>query len=141
MTIESPLNEGSDAVAEIENALRLFEHEIAAIAAGDLNAIEALRPRKRDMLIRLEDGQEAIQAALASDQAGASALRDNIYKLQKLTAESERQLRRLSEAAGEVLQELQRIRDRHSLKGLYSGSGQAVAGTNHSVGPQLDKSI
>lgn len=141
MTIESPLNEGSDAVAEIENALRLFEHEIAAIAAGDLNAIEALRPRKRDMLIRLEDGQEAIQAALASDQAGASALRDNIHKLQKLTAESERQLRRLSEAAGEVLQELQRIRDRHSLKGLYSGSGQAVAGTNHSVGPQLDKSI
>lgn len=141
MTIESPLNEGSDAVAEIENALRLFEHEIAAIAAGDLNAIEALRPRKRDMLIRLEDGQEAIQAALASDQAGTRVLRDNIHKLQKLTAESERQLRRLSEAAGEVLQELQRIRDRHSLKGLYSGSGQAVAGTNHSVGPQLDKSI
>ncbi len=141
MTIESPLNEGSDAVKEIEKALRLFEREIEAIAAGDLNAIEALRPQKHDMLIRLEESQEAIQTALASDQAGASALRDNIHNLQKLTAESERQLRRLSEAAGEVLQELQRIRDRHSLKGLYSGSGRTVAGTNHSVGPQLDKSI
>lgn len=141
MSSESKPDDVLDPAVEIAQALRLFSHEIEAIARGDLNAIEDLRPQKAEMLTRLENAQDAIQAALNADREGAAELREKIQSLQKLTAESERQLRRLSEAAGEVLQELQRIRDRHSLKGLYSGSGKSVAEANHLAGPQMDKTI
>lgn len=131
----------ANATGAIAAALKLFEREIAAIGRGDMDTIEALRPEKEQMLERLDEARDAIEAGLAADGDSAVALRQDIHRLQKLTAESERQLRYLAEAAGEVLAELQRIRDRHSLKGIYGGSGQPVTETNQPGSSRMDKSI
>ncbi|PYE84380.1 hypothetical protein [Pseudoroseicyclus aestuarii] len=88
----------------------LLTEEIAAIRRGDLPVIDRLAPEKARLAALIE----------AQDP---SKTPEGLPELRALIAEDARLLDMLTEATAGLAAELRRVRDRHSLKGLYGRSG------------------
>lgn len=102
----------------------LLEQEIAALAARDLNAVEALLTKKTGLVAALERVAPLVEPFLPG--AGRSDLFDRMNRLRQLAEEDRRGLDRLADAARTITAEHARILDRHSLNGIYERSGRKL---------------
>ncbi|WP_163851545.1 hypothetical protein [Pseudooceanicola aestuarii] len=120
----------SQAAAEalIDRLARVLRDEIAAIGQGNLAEIEVQFPRKQQLLAEVEAAFADPAPLLEGDSPRAERLRAKLSELRDLLHQDMDILRRMTEATASVAREIERIRDRHSLRGLYDRDGSAGTG-------------
>lgn len=113
----------ADAHQLIDRLARLLRDEIAAIGQGDLGRVEELRPRKEVMLAEIEANLSDADAVFGDDLSARNRMANKLDDLRDLIATDLALLRRMTEATGDVAREIERIRARQSLGGLYDREG------------------
>lgn len=113
------------AMIQILTALSgVLSEENGALAKGDLDHVAGLYDEKSDLLKRLELRQPVIEPFLQASAEVTDVLRPRIRALAEQLEENSRLLAAMAEAAQSIRSEVARVRDRHSLKGMYDKSGQ-----------------
>lgn len=131
----------ADGVMEDIAALTaLLDREIAAIGSGDLSGVAARLDEKSRLGARLEAQAAWIEAALGQGDEAASKLRDSLAELSALITRDAAMLERMRETTASVARDLERLRARHGLGGLYGASGQRNPKDTLSRAP-MDKSV
>lgn len=137
-------DEDRQGLAEFESDITavtdLLQDEIAAIGAGDLDAVGTLYERKAELLKRIELQMPVVEPFLRDRLTGDDPLRARFTAFRAAVEEDSELLDRMSQATGEIVREIEKIRDRHSLNGLYGKSGQKV-GEEIGAQRQIDKTI
>lgn len=118
----------------IDGMTDLLRREIAAIEAGDFEAVEALRPEKEELATAMEPLESTPPEALLPE------MRAKLVTLRDLVARDAELLERMRAASADIGQALNRVRDRHTLGGLYGKSGQKVD-RNAAPAGSLDRSL
>ncbi len=124
----------------IDRLARVLRDEIAAIGQGQLAQVEALFPRKAQLLEDIETAFADSGALLEGDDQPSVRLRQRLAELRKLIQSDLALLQRMTEATGAVAREIERIRDKHSLGGLYDRDGARPA-TSVASQQRLDQSV
>ncbi len=122
-------------------ATTLLRHENDTIAAGDFDQAPQFAPRKAAALAELEAAAPALEQALAEGGEGSAALRDKVAAFQEVMERNARLTRAAARAAGDLVEELSRIRDRHGLKGVYGESGEVRGDVASPLGTSFDTSV
>lgn len=120
--------------ANIDATLDLLHEEIAAIEAGHLDRVTELYDRKADLLKRIELKIPVIEPFLEASEHAAPTLREKLRQLKVAVQDNSVLLSRMSDATRDIVREIEKIRNRHSLDGLYGKSGKPVTGQD---GPQM----
>ncbi|WP_336043163.1 hypothetical protein [Pseudooceanicola nanhaiensis] len=107
----------------VDRLARILRDEIAAIGRGELAEVEALFPRKQALLAEIEAAFADPAPLLEGDTPPAVRLRERLAELQRLIRTDLALLQRMTEATGAVAREIERIRERHGLSGLYDKDG------------------
>ncbi|GHF36293.1 hypothetical protein [Seohaeicola zhoushanensis] len=107
----------------IERLTRVLHDEIAAIGAGQLETVRELYPEKLSLYEELEAQTEHVERQLQSATPEAQELRASLEVLHGLIRKDHALLQQLTNATERVVKELNRIRDRHGLGGIYEASG------------------
>ncbi len=107
----------------IDRLSRVLRDEIAAIGRGQLAEVEALFPQKAKLLEEIETTFADPGPLLEGEGTQPARLRERLAELQTLIQSDLALLQRMTEATGSVAREIERIRDRHSLSGLYDRDG------------------
>ncbi len=113
----------------IDRLARVLRDEIAAIGQGQLAQVEALFPRKAQLLEEIEHAFSDAGMLLEGDETPARRLRERLGELRGLIQSDLMLLQRMTEATGAVAREIERIRDRHSLSGMYDKDGGRATDT------------
>ncbi|WP_323765191.1 hypothetical protein [Marinovum sp.] len=124
----------------MDQLARLLRDEIAAIGQGQLARVEELYPRKAELLGEIEAGFGQPEKFLPGSDPAAVSLRAKLEELRGLIQTDLQLLQRMTEATGAVAKEIDRIRDRQSLRGLYDREG-ATKTPDVSQPQRLDQSI
>lgn len=120
--------------ANIDATLDLLHEEIAAVDAGHLDRVTELYDRKADLLKRIELKIPVIEPFLEASEHAAPTLREKLRQLKVAVQDNSVLLSRMSDATRDIVREIEKIRNRHSLDGLYGKSGKPVTGQD---GPQM----
>lgn len=125
-----PMTEGDEenilsfgAIVDDLNALLSSENN--ALKQGDVAMVADLFERKQNLLKRLENRQPVIEPFLRESAEVTAQLRDKIRDLAEQLEENGNLLASMAEASQAIRTEVARVRDRHSLKGMYDKSGQS----------------
>ena len=108
--------------ADLETAIAVVEEELAALERRDLSRLEQSGARKAALAETLEMQAADLGPSLAGPEA--APLRARISYFRALLERNRALLDRLTTAAGSMLREIARVRDRHGLGGLYGKSGK-----------------
>lgn len=123
---------------DVDALIALLNREIEAIERGDFQVVEDLLPSKSELFERFEQRQDDLGEALSGP--GGDGLRDKVKTLKELAARDGELLELTRAAVDNIAAEIARIRDRHSLKGLYGKSGQHVA-EGDAARQRIDRSV
>ncbi|EAQ01979.1 flagellar P-ring protein precursor [Pseudooceanicola batsensis HTCC2597] len=113
----------AQALSVVERLSRLLRDEIAAITSGRLGEVTEIYPQKTALLAEVEEAFATPQALLV-DHPQAAELRTKLAELRELIAQDHALLEKMTDATGAIIDELDRIRDRHSLSGTYGPDGE-----------------
>ncbi|TMV72715.1 hypothetical protein FGG78_29560 [Thioclava sp. BHET1] len=126
--------------ADMLSVTGLLNKEVAAIAEGRFEAVNELYERKAELLKRIEFLMPVVEPFLRQRLDEDEELRGRLRSLKAAVQEDSALLARMSAATSEIVRELDKIRDRHSLKGLYGKSGRRLSDSTSD--PRLiDKTI
>ena len=119
------------AMTVVDKLARLLRDEIAAITGGRLAEVTEIYPQKTALLAEVE-AAFATPRALLMDHPQSAELRVKLEELRTLIAQDHALLEKMTDATGAIIDELDRIRDRHSLSGTYGPDGEkkSVASRN-----------
>ena len=106
----------------------LLGRENAALQARDPQAVAALYDDKQALLQRLETRQPVVEPFLRESAEVTDQLRLHIRSLSEALELNAGLLQVMAEASVAIRSEVARVRERHSLKGMYDKSGQGVEG-------------
>ncbi len=125
---------------DLEAVTALLHREIAAIGAGALEEVGALYGAKTALLERIALRAPLAEPFLGSKVAEVLDLRGRLGALKDAVAEDSALLERMAQATDTIVREVEKIRDRHSLRGLYGKSGRPL---HEPAAPrrQVDKTI
>lgn len=129
----------AQALSVVDRLSRVLRDEIAAITGGRLAEVTELFPQKSALLAEVEEAF-AVPRALLEDHPQAGELREKLTELRELIAQDHALLEKMTEATGTIIQELDRIRDRHSLSGTYGPNGEKRA-KNPTSSQHFDQSL
>lgn len=118
----------------------LLREEIAAIHAGRLDSVTALFPRKAALLKRIELLMPVVEPFLKEQLRSDRALADRLSEMKAAVREDCELIERMSLALADVIRDIEKIRNRHSLDGIYEKSGRRVTGAAADL-RQIDKTI
>ena len=116
----------AQALSVVDRLSRVLRDEIAAITGGRLAEVTALYPQKTALLAEVETAFAAPRALL-HDHPESGKLREKLEELRELIAQDHALLEKMTEATSHIIDELDRIRDRHSLSGTYGRDGEKKA--------------
>ncbi len=127
-------------VANIDAATDLLQSEITAIGRGNLRAAGELYEQKAEILKRIELKTPVVEPFLRAALAKGGAIRDKIVAFRLAVQENSVLLERMSQATANIIREVDKIRDRHSLSGLYGKSGRRLTDGEDAI-QRIDKTI
>lgn len=124
----------------IDELVDLLKGEITLLEKGDLSLINDTLDRKRKLLERVEALTPQLQSELARNTGASGLFRARLKGVRDLLERNMTMIQGLSTATTSIREELTRIENRHSLRGIYGADGQKRAGR---VGPraQIDRSL
>lgn len=112
----------------VEQLSDLLQQENEALQRGDIDQIAEIFQIKQELLRRLETRQPVVEPFLRKSADVTEILRERIGVLAGILEVNATLLGSMAEAAHAIRGEVGRVRDRHSLKGMYNKSGQAREG-------------
>lgn len=115
-------NNMAHAMSVVDRLARVLRDEIAAITGGRLAEVTEIYPQKSALLAEVETAF-ATPRALLEEHPQAGELQAKLEELRTLIAQDHALLERMTDATGAIIDELDRIRDRHSLSGTYGPDG------------------
>ncbi|MGX9855014.1 hypothetical protein ACR03S_06175 [Limimaricola variabilis] len=118
----------------------LLETEIEEIRGGTLDRVAARLEEKAALVARIEGQGPEIAVRLEAEDSDAEMLRDALDRLAGLVARDAAILERMRLITAEVSRDLERLRARHGLAGLYGADGNRSAKDTLSRSP-MDKSV
>lgn len=104
----------------------LLGRENDALRARDPHAVAALYEDKQALLKRLETRQPVVEPFLRESAEVTGQLRHHIRVLSQSLETNGALLQAMSEASQGIRAEVARVRERHSLRGMYDKSGQTI---------------
>jgi flagellar biosynthesis/type III secretory pathway chaperone len=116
----------AQALSVVDRLSRLLRDEIAAITGGRLAEVTEIYPKKTALLAEVEEAF-ATPRALLTDHPQSAEQRGKLVELRELIAQDHALLEKMTQATGAIIDELDRIRDRHSLSGTYGPDGEKRA--------------
>lgn len=130
----------SQALMLVDRLSRLLRDEIAAIGQGKLARVEELYPEKTRLLAEIESVFADPDALVGGQDAPAQKLKERLGEMRELIHQDLALLKRMTEATGAVAREIERIRERQSLRGLYGPDGSS-SDKGVATPQRLDQSI
>ncbi|WP_102223659.1 hypothetical protein [Acidimangrovimonas sediminis] len=109
---------------DMEAVTAVLSTEIAAIEAGRIEEVTALYPEKAALLKRIEVLMPVVEPFLRARIETDPGLRARLVALKQAVGQDGALLARMSEATSQIVREIDKIRDRHSLNGLYGKRGE-----------------
>lgn len=110
----------------VQELTQLLRDENDALRAADLAQVVALFPEKENMLKRLEIRQPVVEPFLRDSAAITELLRQHLRVLAEQIDTNAVLLGGMADASRSIRVEVERVRERHSLKGMYGKSGQVL---------------
>lgn len=110
----------------VKELIQLLEDENAALRHSDLMQVIDLFPHKETLLKRLENSQPVIEPFIRDDTEITRMLRDHLRALAEQIQTNAVLLSAMAEASRSIRLEMVRVRERHSLKGMYGNKGQVI---------------
>lgn len=108
----------------LSQTLDLLAAENAALELGDIGAVAGLYEEKARLLKTLELHQPCVEPFLREGGDHTTTLRDLIRELSDQLQVNGRLLKGMAEASRAIVDEVERVRTRQSLHGLYDKTGQ-----------------
>lgn len=109
----------------VDELTRLLLAENNALRQGDVGRVAEMFEGKQGLLKKLETRQPVVEPFLRESAEVTAQLRDKIRGLGDQLEQNGSLLSSMAEAAQSIRTEVARVRDRHSLKGMYDKSGQS----------------
>lgn len=103
----------------------LLARENEALRQGDVDEVVNLFEDKQELLKRLETRQPVVEPFLRESAEITDTLRQRIRALAEQLELNSTLLSSMAEASQTIRAEVARVRDRHSLKGMYDKSGNS----------------
>ncbi|MFD2739548.1 hypothetical protein ACFSUD_08215 [Sulfitobacter aestuarii] len=108
----------------VQSTLTLLRAENDALGAGDVDRIAQLFGEKEELMKALEQRQPVIEPFLQDGGDNVSRLRELLGELAAQLTENGRLLRGMAEASSSILGEIEQLRKRESLDGIYDRAGK-----------------
>ena len=131
--------EMTQAMPVVDKLARLLRDEIAAITGGRLAEVTEIYPQKTALLAEVEKAF-ATPRSLLVEHPQAAELQTKLEELRVLIAQDHGLLEKMADATGAIIDELDRIRDRHSLSGTYGPDGEKKS-ANLRTSQHFDQSL
>lgn len=122
---EANISAFTDKVGE---AIDLLNQEVAALTEGRFQVVSELFERKASLLKWLELRVPLVEPFLQHEAAKSRGLPERLAELQKAVSDDSAMLQRMATAAGTIVREIRKARERSGLTGLYGKSGQKIGG-------------
>lgn len=129
-----------DFEALIIAGIKLLDLENDALNTGDTARVAECYDRKLELLNELGQKQPLVEPFLRGEGEQASTIREKTRDLAQKLAENGRILEGMSQASRTVQNEIERLRKRQSLDGMYDKTGQLIRGLNKISG-KITKNI
>lgn len=120
----------------VKELTQLLEEENSALRHADMVQVINLFPQKEVLLKRLENSQPVVEPFIRDSAEITMALREHLRILAQQIQTNAVLLSAMAEASRSIRLEMDRVRERHSLKGMYGNKGQvidAAAGTQKRI--------
>ncbi|MFG6082807.1 hypothetical protein ACEUZ9_004039 [Paracoccus litorisediminis] len=121
----------------ITTGIRVLEMENEALVSGDVARVAEYYERKTELLRELTLRQPVIEPFLKDDLPEIANLRDLIRELRDNLQRNGVLLQGMASASRSILSEIERVRKRQSLDGVYDKSGHVRAGLGAPSGKTL----
>lgn len=108
----------------LSDTLDLLRKENKALVAKDIGVVASYFEEKAKLLETLERRQPTVEPFLSVDVPAVAQLRKLVRDLADQLELNERLLRGMAEASRTILSEIEHLRSRQSLKGVYDKTGQ-----------------
>lgn len=128
-------------IATIDELVDLLRGEISLLERGDLLSINETLERKKALLERVEAITPKLQSELAGGAGLAILIRDKLKGVRDLLERNMSMIQGLANASKGISDELKRIENRHSLRGLYGADGAKRDATPPRSRARLDRSV
>ena len=115
-----------DFAIRVQQANELLREEIAAIGEGRLNVVSELFGRKAEILKSLELKLPLIEPFMTHKGAAERNLPTLLAELKRTVSEDSALLSRMAVAAGTIVREIEKARNRNSLNGNYGKTGEKI---------------
>lgn len=129
----------TQAMSVVDKLARLLRDEIAAITGGRLGEVTELYPQKTALLAEVE-AAFATPRPLLEEHPQAAQLKAKLEDLRQLIAQDHALLEKMTDATSAIIDELDRIRDRHSLSGTYGRDGEKKSRSSR-ISQHFDQSL
>jgi len=113
---------------KVGEAIDLLNQEVAALTEGRFQVVSELFERKASLLKWLELRVPLVEPFLQHEAAKSRGLPERLAELQKAVSDDSAMLQRMATAAGTIVREIRKARERSGLTGLYGKSGQKIGG-------------
>lgn len=123
----------------ITAGIRLLDLENEALEAGDVTRVAGYFERKSELLREMSLRQPVIEPFLNDDIPEIVNLRGLIRELSENFKRNGRLLEGMAMASRSILSEVERVRQRQSLNGVYDKTGQLKTGLDRKSGSILKK--
>ncbi|EPX78023.1 hypothetical protein Salmuc_03345 [Salipiger mucosus DSM 16094] len=110
----------------VDELTALLEEENAALEAGEIDKLEPLFDRKSEIYNRLEIYEPVVEPILESHIDDFPQMRTKLPELRELVDANGILIERITAATSAVAREVKRIRNRHSLDGMYEKTGRKL---------------
>ncbi|PLS21168.1 hypothetical protein [Neptunicoccus cionae] len=114
----------------LSDTLGLLRRENDALEAKDVATVASFFEEKAKLLETLERKQPAVEPFLAVDVPAVAQLRKLVRDLAEQLELNEHLLRGMADASRTILSEIEHLRSRQSLKGVYDKTGQLRGDVN-----------
>jgi chromosome segregation ATPase len=111
----------------IDELVDLLKTEIENIERGNFQKIGELFQKKRELVARIESCVPKLKEELHPETKTARLLRERLATLRAILEEDIGIVERMAVAASDLADEIERIRKRHSLSGIYGAKGDKKA--------------
>ncbi len=112
--------------AKLQEAIDLLSAEITAIGEGRLGVVNEIFSAKAAILKWLELKLPLVEPFMTHEGARIRGLPDLLAELKAIVSEDSALLSRMAVAAGTIVREIEKARNRNSLHGNYGKKGEKI---------------
>lgn len=124
----------------VEQLIALLEEEETVLKEGRIDALEGVFERKAEVVRLMEIKMPIVEMLISKDTDEIVELRERSLVLRDRAAQVSLVVERITAATSAVAREIEKIRDRHSLNGLYASDGRKRGSTGPSR-QRIDESL